>query len=83
MNFIIVTEGRAGSTLLCQHLRQMGIGDPRTYLSTDLPYYLKGEGIFSVKQHNSYIRHMKTEYFQDEKMDFQDGALLRKHQGAS
>lgn len=37
MNFIIVTEGRAGSTLLCQHLRQMGIGDPRTYLSTDLP----------------------------------------------
>ena len=37
MNYIIVTEGRAGSTLLCQHLRQMGVGDPRTYLSSDLP----------------------------------------------
>ena len=35
MNYIIVTEGRTGSTLLCQHLRQMGIGDPKTYLSSD------------------------------------------------
>ena len=35
MNYIIVTEGRAGSTLLCQYLRQMGIGDPKTYLSSD------------------------------------------------
>ena len=33
MNYIIVTEGRAGSTLLCQHLSQMGVGDPKTYLS--------------------------------------------------
>lgn len=33
MNYIIVTEGRAGSTLLCQHLNQMGIGNPKTYLS--------------------------------------------------
>ena len=36
MNYIIVTEGRAGSTLLCQHLRQMGIGNPYPYLSSDV-----------------------------------------------
>ena len=36
MNYIIVTEGRAGSTLLCQHLKQMGIGHPYPHLSSDV-----------------------------------------------
>ncbi len=36
MNYIIVTEGRAGSTLLCQHLKQMGVGHPYPHLSSDV-----------------------------------------------
>ena len=36
MNYIIATEGRAGSTLLCQHLTQMGLGHPYPHLSSDV-----------------------------------------------
>lgn len=36
MNYFIVTEGRAGSSLLCQHLTQMQIGKPYPYLSKDI-----------------------------------------------
>lgn len=36
MNYIIATEGRAGSTLMCQHLKQMGIGKPYPHLSSEI-----------------------------------------------
>lgn len=36
MNYFIITEGRAGSTLLCEFLTQMGIGKPHPYLSKDV-----------------------------------------------
>ena len=48
-----------------------------------LPYYIKGEGIFSVREHNTFIQHIRTEYFEDKNMEFQDGRLLRKHQGGA
>lgn len=36
MNYLILTEGRTGSTLLCQYLRQMQVGKPSPYLSSEI-----------------------------------------------
>lgn len=62
MNYVIVTEGRAGSTLLMQHLTQMGIGKPyvisennlreRGIAFSELPTYIESKrrnGILGVK----------------------------------
>lgn len=51
MNYFIATEGRAGSTLLCQHLKQMGIGDPYPYLSGDVMKFETG----TIEEMSDYV----------------------------
>ena len=60
-NFFIATEGRAGSTLLCQHLKQMGIGTPNSYLSSEF-FHLVGSSEYpdvrayiESKRRNGYL----------------------------
>ena len=35
MNYYIITEGRAGSTLLCDYLKQLGMGFPHAWLDNE------------------------------------------------
>ena len=43
-----------------------------------LPYYVEGDGIYSVRNPTSYIMHLNSKYFGVEPEFFQDGRLLRR-----